>query len=74
VRIWVVGWRAGGSRRQQACGSGGFRGAGVRFGSGGIRCSGRAGLRACEIRGGCGGQAGVWTFRAGWHAVAGGVG
>jgi hypothetical protein len=30
VRIWVVGWRAGGSRRRQACGSGGFRGAGVR--------------------------------------------
>jgi hypothetical protein len=52
VRIWVVDWRAGGSRRRQACG---LR---MRFGSGGIRCDGRAGLRACEIRGGMRGTSG----------------
>jgi hypothetical protein len=49
----------GGGRRAVAAGFAGLAcGLRVRFGSRGILCGGRAGLRACEIRGGMRGTGG----------------
>jgi hypothetical protein len=79
VRIWVVGWRAGGSRRRQACGSDRFHGAGV-WAARAVRERRYSLRRVCGLEGmrdsrrDAGGQAGVRTFRAGWRAVAGGIG